>query len=117
MATATAEAAADPSLSLSEQYSDVVAHLASLEREEQTKRLLHLVKRAPDVEIDGVRRLAAAAAVNDEQKEDEGDLGGVIAASRKSRDLREFSLGLLLPPAAVEAIVGRNVRVFVRLML
>ncbi len=98
MATATTKAAEDPSLSLSEQYSDVVAHLASLEREEQTKRLLHLVERAPDVKIDDVLRLAAAAARDDEKKEGKGDPGGVIAASLASRDLRKFLLGLLPPP-------------------
>ncbi len=117
MATATAEAAADPSPLLSEQYSDNVAHLTSLKREERTKRLLHLVKWAPDVKIDNVHSLAAAAAVEDEKKEGEGDPGGVIAASLASRDLREILLGLLPPPAAVGAIVGRNVRVFVRLTL
>jgi len=90
MSVSLDEATPAPTPPLEEQYAGIVRYIQSLEASERVKWHPTLLERAPNVEIDDVRRRRAA---QDKTAEDKNDETG--AASLADRGLREFSLRLL----------------------
>ena len=105
-----ASESSSPTISLTDQYPDIVEYLAALETAERIKFYPHLRERAPNIEID-VEQLSNDTA-NDNNKEDNRDSRETSTiASLRHEGIKDFSLQLLtnIEPSTYTNIITLDV--------
>ena len=86
-----------PTISLTDQYPDIVEYLAALETAERIKHYPHLTERAPNVEIDDLQISNDTDATDNNNEEiDNRETNTSTIASLRREGIKDFSLQLLI---------------------